>query len=158
MADLSATMLKEEVEIRLIRWQDTIFLRHKVLWPEALHKCYLEEDSYSFHFGMFLKRELVAVASVIPDGDRFFLRMFSVKHLHQRKGLGRKLFKFIVDYLENNDNHDEEKLRIILWGISRVGAEEFYEKLGFKREGGVYEKDGHKKYRLKLYLVPRSKK
>ncbi|GAB3369650.1 GNAT family N-acetyltransferase [Azotobacter armeniacus] len=81
-----------EVDIRRINWQETIHLRHKVLWPkESPEFCHIEGDENAWHFGAFISERLVSVASVYPDGNIARLRKFATDRPYQEKGIGTAL-------------------------------------------------------------------
>lgn len=96
------------VTLRPISAQDTIHLRHTVLWPDR-PKAYvlLPEDDTGLHFGAFLRGaepELVSVISFfledlpgvaeLPHGKTARFRKFATASDHRGRGLGSRLFAF----------------------------------------------------------------
>lgn len=57
-----------EFEITQITWQQTIDLRHRILWPNKKPAyCEIEGDEAALHYGVVYQGEIVSVASLFFD-------------------------------------------------------------------------------------------
>ena len=91
-AALQAPVYSEQLEIRRVQWQETIALRHAVLWPNRPPEfCHVEGDEAALHYGAYLHGNLVSVASVYFDGPSARLRKFATAHEFQRRGIGTNM-------------------------------------------------------------------
>ena len=78
------------MEIRSITWQETIPLRHQVLWPcKPPEFCHVKGDSDALHYGAFVDDVLVCVASVYLTLNKARLRKFSTDARYQIKALAQ---------------------------------------------------------------------
>ena len=96
-----------EMDIRRIQWQETIEIRHKVLWPnESPEFCHIAGDENAWHFGAFVQNGLVTVASVYPEGEIARLRKFATATAHPGKGLGTEMLQHILsESVNSGSNH-----------------------------------------------------
>ena len=63
------------MEICAISWEQTIPLRHSVLWPNKPPEyCHIDGDIDGLHFGVFVDGLLVCVASVYVTLNKARLR------------------------------------------------------------------------------------
>jgi ribosomal protein S18 acetylase RimI-like enzyme len=110
------------MEIQIISWQQTIPLRHSVLWPnKAPAYCHVEGDIDGLHFGGFINDALVCVASIYVDVNRARLRKFAIDACYQNQGLGSKMLSHIVQSLKNSEVE-------FLWCDARESALAFYQR------------------------------
>ena len=66
------------MEIVELTWQDTIPVRHQVLWPNELPEfCIVEGDQEALHFGVIVDNIIVSVASLYIDANSARLRKFA---------------------------------------------------------------------------------
>tara|TARA_B100001093_G_scaffold511448_1_gene579309 strand:- start:9454 stop:9906 length:453 start_codon:yes stop_codon:yes gene_type:complete len=118
-------------------------VRHAVLRKgRPLSSCAFEDDQneYCFHLGLFVKSEIVAIASFIPKKfpeqktvqPSYQLRGMAVLESHQGRGLGVKLLDYGLDLLKGKEAS-------ILWMNARIGAVEFYQKLQFSSIGDLFD-------------------
>ena len=123
------------MEIRRIDWQDTIALRHEVLWPDNdPDYCRVEGDESAWHFGAFVPDEgLVCVASVYPDGDTARLRKFATASRYPGRGIGTAVLNHFLDQLR------AEPLRLF-WCDARESAMGFYQRFGMEPWGDRFFK------------------
>lgn len=125
-----------EKEIRTIPWQETIPIRHQVLWPnESPAFCMLADDDQGWHFGYYLNGRLVSVASIYFDVDRARLRKFATLPALQGRGIGTELLSHVLKALK-------EKAVTYLWCDARESAIGFYQRLGLQQEGARFHKSG----------------
>jgi len=128
--------LRYKLNIKEINWQTALPIRHKVLWPNKPESfCKIKGDETAKHFGVFVKDQLVTVASIYINGTSARLRKFATLPDFQGHGLGSKLIIDILDQLK--------ELNIeMFWCDARVTAIGFYQKLGMKQQGKEFDKSG----------------
>lgn len=86
------------MEIKNIKWQDALQVRHKVLWPDKDPDfCKVPLDETALHFGAFLNNKLISVASIYIENDSARLRKFATLEKFQGQGLGTKLLFHVID-------------------------------------------------------------
>ena len=135
-----------EMDIRRIQWQETIPLRHKVLWPNQNPEyCYVEGDENAWHFGVFVHEALVSVASVYPDGEIIRLRKFATTTEHQGKGIGTALLQHILAELAKSNVE-------VFWCDARETAIGFYERFGMSTEGERFYKGPVPYFKMSVLL------
>lgn len=136
-----------------IKTEDTISLRHSVLWPNApLSKVRLPEDDDGWHFGAFVESEAdpVAVISIFleplpidnnqvwPSGTmpitaaRF--RKFACDPSYQGRGVGTKLLKHARTFAQAELNAN------VVWCDARTSTRGWYEKRGMVPFGETFFK------------------
>ena len=125
-----------KLQIRAIKWQLALPIRHQVLWPNKPEQfCKLDSDENALHFGVFVKEKLVCVASVFINEKQARLRKFATLGDYQGQGVGTKLIQFILSELKG--------MKIItFWCDARKTAIGFYTRLGMKQEGKEFDKSG----------------
>lgn len=135
-----------EMKIHRIQWQETITLRHEVLWPnERAEFCHVDGDERAWHFGGFIEDELVSVASVYRKNNSVRLRKFATATAFQGKGIGTKMLKHILEELaKSNIDH--------FWCDARESAMSFYERFGMGPEGGRFYKGDVPYVKMSLLL------
>lgn len=131
-------------KITLITPAETLFLRQRVLKPFlSLEECVIPGDDFetTFHWGLFIKDRLVSVATFMgedhPDfhfSKSFRLRGMATDPEFAGKGLGSLLLKEAEQDLLKHDLD-------FLWFNARIKAFPFYERLGFKYHGDIFEID-----------------
>lgn len=125
-----------DIEIRLITADQTIDLRHRVLWPQSDRaSMVLPDDATAIHVGAFLDRDLIGVGSFFPDGDRVRLRKLAVYPANQGQGVASAMMRFSIELLQNRGFRT-------LWCDARVTAAGFYATLGFSMETEIFIKKG----------------
>lgn len=124
--------------IQAITWQQSLPIRQKVLWPNRPEIfCQIEEDRDAQHFGVFIDKQLVCVASLysktVNEVCRVRLRKFAILDEHKGKGIGTKLLTHIISDLNAQGVN-------YFWCDARKESLSFYQKLGLKTLGGVFYK------------------
>ena len=115
--------------IRRITAEETLPIRHQVLWPnKTIDECRVEGDETGYHFGVFIGQDLVCVASIFIDGERARLRKFATIEEYQGKGIGSFVLKHIIDVLQ-------QQSVCMFWCDARENAMSLYERFGMSREG-----------------------
>jgi ribosomal protein S18 acetylase RimI-like enzyme len=130
------------LEVRNIEPEMTYGLRHSVLRPhQTVEDCKYETDHEddAFHVGAFYQERLISIASFCveknPDfsNDRQYrLRAMATLEEFRRLGAGRA----VVTYAENVI---KEQGVDFLWCKGRTTVQEYYNKLGFKKHGEVFD-------------------
>ena len=118
-------------------------LRQKILMSHrSLNDCCFEGDldQSSAHFGYYIENEIKAIATLLasktsqlPSSKKMFrLRGMAVDTEYRGQNIGRKLIEKLEEYvkIQNGD---------LIWCDARIGAFDFYKKLGFKKIGESYE-------------------
>lgn len=132
-------------EIKFIIPLQTWDLRHRVLRPhQTLAECVYSQDELinSFHVGAFLNEKIVCVASFhfeenpnLPAENPFRLRGMATDPAFHKQGLGKMVMQFGQEELFR-------KKCDLLWFNAREIAFPFYEKLGFKYLGPLFDMPG----------------
>lgn len=134
------------MQIHRIHWQDTLPLRHAVLWPDRPPEfCHVEGDEGAWHFGAFVPEGLVSVASIYPEGRSARLRKFATAGEFQRRGIGTRMLEHIL--AELNDHGIER-----FWCDARESALGFYERFGMRPEGERFHKGDVPYFRVSVRL------
>ena len=134
------------MDIRRIQWQETIALRHKVLWPnESPEFCHIDGDENAWHFGAFVQNGLVSVASVYPDGKMARLRKFATTTAYQGKGIGSEMLKHILAESANSGIDQ-------FWCDARESAIGFYTRFGMRPEGDRFYKGTVPYFKMSVQL------
>lgn len=134
-----------EPEFRRIAADETIPLRHSVLWPNhPVSHVRLAEDDLGFHYGAFLPSsdEPVAIISIfkepLPDPDRTVpaarFRKFACGPEYQGRGIGTKLLQYVfrIAHAELGCN--------VMWCDARLSTANWYERRGMTRFGQTFFK------------------
>jgi predicted GNAT family N-acyltransferase len=128
-------MMEEKNSIQRITWEDTMSIRHKVLWPnKPIEFCQVKGDLEALHFGYFLNNQLVSVASVYLDKNSARLRKFATLQEVQGKGIGTRLLNHVLSTIK------EESIDYF-WCDARESAIEFYTRFGMHAEGDRFYKE-----------------
>lgn len=119
-----------------IRAEDTIDLRHRVMWPDLPRESViLTEDPDALHFGAYLDGVLVGVGSFFPDGKAVRLRKLAVDPEVQGHGIARALLEHAFGILVQQGYTN-------VWCDARVSALSFYRRLAFELDETVFVKQG----------------
>jgi GNAT superfamily N-acetyltransferase len=95
----------------------------------------LENDPQGRHYGYYVEGELVSVISVFVEGGIAQFRKFATLEAYRGKGLGSKLFAYMLKELET-------LLVQVIWCNARLDAMAFYKRFGFEATGSPFEKGG----------------
>lgn len=132
--------------IRRITVEETLPIRHSVLWPnKTMDECRVEDDESGEHFGVFIEGKLVCVASIFitelfntkllnKKQRTARLRKFATIEEYQGKGIGSAVLKHIMDLLQQQSVG-------MLWCDARENAMPLYERFGMRAEGERFFKD-----------------
>lgn len=134
------------MEIKEISWQQTMPVRHKVLWPDKpIAHCQVPGDENGWHFGVYEEDALVCVASVYAKDNSARLRKFAALPERQGNGIGSMLLKHIIERLK-------EKGVTHFWCDARESAQGFYQRFGFVRESEIFYKSEVPYYKMGVNL------
>ena len=122
--------------IKPITAEDTLPLRHSVLWPDKpFDYVRLPNDGDGYHLGCFVDDKLVSVISLFIDDQtntaRF--RKFATHPDFQNQGIGTQLLNYVIKQARQAGATE-------LWCDARLTATTFYERFGMQAEGGVFYK------------------
>ncbi len=125
-----------KIEIRLIPAEQTIDLRHRVMWPSLpKDSVVLDGDSDATHFGAYIDETLVGVGSFFEKDGAFRLRKLAVDAQFQGVGIASRLLEVAMKVLR--DRGCER-----IWCDARVSAISFYLRNGFQLDTIVFQKNG----------------
>lgn len=122
------------VSVRQIDWQQTILLRHRVLWPHKPPEfSQLDDDAQGLHFGAAVDEQLVCVASVFIEGEQARLRKYATLPEFQGQGIGSQVLNTIFSYLKQAQVP-------YFWCDARESAIGFYQRFGMQVESPRFYK------------------
>ena len=125
---------ESSIEIRQIDWQQTIAVRHRVLWPNKPPEfSKVENDESGLHFGAFMGSSLVCVASVFINADKARLRKYATLPEYQGQGVGTAVLEAIFVHLR-------QRPLTCFWCDARESAIGFYRRFGMQVEGERFYK------------------
>ncbi len=147
--------------IRRITAEETVPLRHSVLWPDhPVSYVLLPEDASGYHYGAFLPDTStpVAVISVfvdpLPDApsvdtraEAARFRKFACDPNHQGRGIGTMLLKHVFDTAA------AEMGCGVIWCDARMSAAGWYERRGMRKFGDMFYKGNIEYVRMMRDLV-----
>ena len=130
------------LDVRMIEPELTYPLRHRVLRPNQR----IEDSKYdtdyekgTFHVGAFFQGELISVASFIidvnsdfPNERQYRLRQMATLEEFRKLGAGRAIVNFAEKIIK-------ERGYDFIWCKGRTTVQKYYEKLGFKPHGDVFD-------------------
>ena len=143
-------MLNNKIEIRLIVYGSEEYMRELELRDEVLRKPiglsifddHLEKETKDYHIGAFRNEVLVGILILTDiNNDQIKVRQVAVDELFRGKHIGTKLTIYADDLAKRLDYK-----RIIL--NARKTAVEFYEKLGYLKEGDEFLEVGIPHFRM----------
>lgn len=122
--------------IKRISADETLPLRHSVLWPDKpVDFCRVENDDEGEHWGLFDEGQLLSVASIFFEGRSARLRKFATDKKCQGQGLGTMMLNHIIADLKQRGMER-------FWCDARVTASAFYTRFGLQQEGPPFIKKG----------------
>ncbi len=128
--------------VKKIERETTYQIRHRVLRQnQPFDTCKLATDNIAgtFHLGAFLDDVLISIATFCPEKQQAFtaerqmrLRAMATLDQYRMRGAGSA----IINYAESVLKEDGIE---ILWCNARASAQGYYDKLGFKTDGEVFD-------------------
>lgn len=130
------------MEIKQLNISDIKSLRHKVLWQHknSSEDCVIDADSLetTFHIGAVKNNEVVGTSTFIVDvNDKFDtenqyrIRAMATAKTVRGEGIGKQIIEFAIEKLKQMNVE-------LLWCDARIKATGFYDKMGFKTKGDIY--------------------
>ncbi len=134
------------MDIKRIDWQDTLVIRHQVLWPDkSIEFCKVLGDESAQHFGVYIENKLVSVASLFTEKKYIQLRKFATLEAYQGKGIGSGLLTHLIEYAKTqNANY--------FWCDARKASKSFYVRFGMSVEGEAFSKYDEPYYKMLINL------
>jgi predicted GNAT family N-acyltransferase len=134
------------MEIIHLNWEETIPIRHKVLWPNKPPSfCKVEGDESALHYGVKVDRKTVSVASVYINYESARLRKFATLVEYQNQGIGTVLLKRMLEDAKSSNIGT-------FWFDARESAIEFYARFGFIAEGERFFKSDVPYFKMSINL------
>ncbi|KAJ7776839.1 hypothetical protein DFH07DRAFT_901522 [Mycena maculata] len=150
-----------------INADQTVPLRHSVLWPDApVSHVLLPEDAVGWHYGAFINSDPdpIAVISLFAEacpidnaldhnhrndhngGEKkaFRFRKFACDPAYQGQGIGTKLLLHIISLVGSDLGGT------ILWCDAREATKAWYERRGLEPFGDVFSKGPVKYIRMRI--------
>ena len=130
-----------DIEFGSSRYKELFDLRYKILLQPLGLKfldSYREEEASFLHVGCVENStdELIGGLILVPiDNEEIRVMQVAIDTIHQGEGIGKKL----VEHAENIAREIGYEKLVMHAMLSVVG---FYEKLGFKQEGDLFEEKG----------------
>jgi len=134
--------IKVEMKIRIIAAGDTYSIRHEVLRPsQTLADCRYPLDHYpeTIHTGAFLAGQLVSIASFFyekcdefSEPSQYRLRGMATLPAYRNQKARSSQILFAEEIMKSNKAD-------IWWCNARTTVSEYYEKMGLKIIGNVFE-------------------
>ena len=107
-------------------------IRQLAMYPEKeILDMELPIDFDGVHFGLYYQYELTGVVSLFANGNTAQFRKMAVLPSDQRKGFGKQLLLYVVDYCKTQEIST-------LWCNARTSALDFYKIIGFVEIGKPY--------------------
>jgi GNAT superfamily N-acetyltransferase len=119
-----------------ITTEETIFIRHKVMWPNnPIDYVRLANDDEGKHFGLYIDTKLISVLSLFISNNEAQFRKFATLTEYQGKGFGTILLKEIM--------HIAEKQRLSrIWCNARTTKTNYYAKFNMNLTKTEFIKGG----------------
>lgn len=134
------------MDIRTISWEQTIPLRHKVLWPSKPPEyCHVDDDDHGLHFGAFVNGVLVCVASVYLNQNKARLRKFATDTHYQNQGVGTKMLMHIIQSIKGSKAN-------FFWCDARETTLDFYKRFGMRACSDRFYKADVPYYKMEVAL------
>jgi GNAT superfamily N-acetyltransferase len=140
--ELIITGGKRMIEIKEITPEMAYPLRHAILRPhQPFEACMYDTDNQegTFHVGAFYQGKLITVASFyieknpeLSSDKQYRLRAMATLEEYRKLGAGRQVVKFAENIIRNKGYE-------LLWCNGRTTVQGYYEKLGFKSHGEVFD-------------------
>jgi GNAT superfamily N-acetyltransferase len=135
-------------ELILVKAAECLPLRERILRPGQAPSAYTyaqDADPRALHFGLREKKQLVGVASLLPEPrgaatpggagpETWRLRGMAVEAERRGQGLGRMLLQAVQAVVQQRGGG--------MWFTARVKVRPFYERYGCEAQGGVFDLPG----------------
>ncbi|WP_018127221.1 GNAT family N-acetyltransferase [Balneola vulgaris] len=129
--DLSARELYDCLKLR----QDVFIIEQDCIYPDIDN-----HDADAIHFFLYLRDELAAYARIFPPTKKYedesSIGRIVVASKHRGTDVGKTLISESIQYC--SEHYPQANIRI----EAQAKLDEYYQKYGFVKEGGVYVVDG----------------
>jgi len=123
-------------EIKQITSDDTLLIRHQVMWPnKPIEYVKLPNDEYARHYGLFVNGEITSIISLFMENNEAQFRKFATLIEFQGLGYGTILLQGIIDLMKL------EGVRK-LWCNARVEKTKFYGKFNLVATDTKFHRGG----------------
>lgn len=116
--------------------EETLPLRHSVLWPDKpFEYVRVPDDDLGYHAGGFIEGQLVSVISLFVNEQTAVARFrkFATHPNFQSQGIGTQLLNHVIEKARQAGASE-------LWCDARLTAAAFYERFGMQADGGIFYK------------------
>lgn len=130
------------IKVKEINAEMTYELRHQILRPhQPVSACQYDTDHHpgTFHVGAFSEDKLISIASfnverndALPFEKHYRLRAMATLDDYRMLGAGRRIVSFAEDNMKGRRYQ-------LLWCNGRTTVQAYYEKLGFRAYGSVFD-------------------
>lgn len=130
------------LQIKICNPNEIYAVRHQVLRKnKPFETAFFDGDDLktTLHFGLFWENEIIGVISGFKKSNNLFesenqcqVRGMAILDLHQKKGYGNELLKYLENYYKNQNYN-------LIWFNARKNAVPFYEKMGYKTIGTLFD-------------------
>jgi len=122
--------------IKEITSEETLAIRHKVMWPnKSIDYIRIPNDSTGSHYGLFLNDKLISVISLFIQDNSAQFRKFATLSKYQGIGFGSVLLREIIEIVKR------DKLSKI-WCNARIDKSNFYTKFGLNHTDIQFQRGG----------------
>ena len=134
------------MEIEKLNWNQTIDIRHRVLWTdEDPSYCEVTGDESALHFGVKYNNVRVCVASIYVHDNSVRLRKFATLAECQGKGVGTFMLNYLIGELRSLKCN-------YFWFDARSSAVNFYKRFGFEQVGEMFFKNGVAYFKMQMHF------
>jgi predicted GNAT family N-acyltransferase len=134
------------MEIKIVTSEDTLSIRHQVMWPEkGADFVRVEGDSQAVHFGLFDDGLLISVISLFYGNHEVQFRKFATLAVYQGRGYGTALLRFVLDDIAQGDIGR-------VWCNARKAKVEFYKRQGMVATAKSFDKNGIEYVEMEMML------
>lgn len=134
------------IDIKTITIAEALPIRHRVLWPnKSISFCSVEGDDTASHYGAFIDKRLVCVASIYINNNEARLRKFATLPQYQGQRIGSRVIEHILSDLKCSDVN-------YFWCDARKTALSFYQRFGLCSHGEPFQKSGISYLRMSISL------
>tara|TARA_B110001452_G_scaffold55994_1_gene43341 strand:- start:6465 stop:6878 length:414 start_codon:yes stop_codon:yes gene_type:complete len=116
--------------------EDTLKIRHKVMWPsKSIDYVRLSNDNKGRHFGLFINDNMISVISLFVVDKEAQFRKFATLSDYQGKGFGSILLKEIMSIVKQSPINK-------VWCNARTDKSNYYTKFGMTVTDKSFVKGG----------------